>query len=42
MEVAFSISLYRGQNEVIEVKNSKRDLDDLNKDHNDLKCDLEI
>ena len=41
MEVAFRINLYRGQNEVIEVKNSNRDLDDLNKDHNDLKDDLE-
>ena len=41
MEVAFRINLYRGQNEVIEVKNRDRDLDDLNKDHNDLKDDLE-
>ena len=40
-EVAFRINLYRGQNEVIEVKNSNRDLNDLNKDHNDLKGDLE-
>ena len=41
MEVAFRINLYRGQNEVIEVKNRDRELDDLNKDHNDLKDDLE-
>ena len=41
MEVAFRINLYRGQNEVIEVKNSNHDLDDPNKDHNDLKDDLE-
>ena len=39
MEVAFRINLYRGQNEVIEVKNSNYDLDDLNKDHNDHKDD---
>ena len=41
MEVAFRINLYRGQNEIIEVKNSNYELDDLNKDHNDLKDDLE-
>lgn len=41
MEVAFRINLYRGQNEVIEVKNSYYDLDDPNKEHNDLKDDLE-
>lgn len=41
MEVAFRINLYRGQNEVIEVKNSDCDLDDRNKGHNDLKDDLE-
>ena len=46
MEAAFRINLYRGQNEVIEVKNSNRDLNkdpnDLNKDLNDPKNDLEI
>lgn len=41
MEVAFRINLYRGQNEVIEVKNLNRDPDDLNKDQKDLKDDLE-
>lgn len=41
MEVAFRINLYRGQNEVIEVKDSNLDLDDPNKDHKDLKGDLE-
>lgn len=40
-EVAFRINPYRGQNEVIEVKNSNHDLDDLNKDHKNLKDDLE-
>ena len=44
MEAAFRINLYRGQNEVIEVKNSNRDLNkdpnDLNKDPNDLNKDL--
>ena len=39
MEVAFRINLYRGQNEVIEVKNSNRDLDGLNKDLDDLNKD---
>ena len=42
MEVAFRINLYRGQKEIIEVRNSNHDLNDPNKDHNDLKCDLEI
>ena len=42
MEVAFRINLYRGQNEAIEVKNPKHDLDDLNKEYKDLKPDLEI
>ena len=41
MEVAFRINLYRGQNEVIEVKNRDHDLDDPNKGHDDLKDDLE-
>ena len=41
MEVAFRINLYRGQNEVIEVKNSNRDLDGLNKDLDDLNKDLD-
>ena len=36
MEVAFRIIFYLSQNEVIEVKNSNHDLDDPNKDHNDL------
>ena len=40
MEVAFRINLYRGQNEVIEVKNSNHDLDDPNKNHNDLETRL--
>lgn len=39
MEVAFRINLYLGENEVIEVKKSNHDLDDPNKDHNDLKDD---
>ena len=39
MEVAFRINFYLSQNEVIEVKNSNHDLDDPNKDHNDLKDD---
>ncbi len=43
MEVAFHINLYRGQNEVIEVKNRDRDLnhepDDLNRELNDLNCE---
>lgn len=38
MEVAFRINLYRGQNEVIGVKNQNRDPD---KEHDDLKDDLE-
>ena len=41
MEVAFRINFYLSQNEVIEVKNSNHDLDDLNKDHKNLKDDLE-
>ena len=39
MEVAFRINFYLSQNEVIGVKNSNHDLDDPNKDHNDLKDD---
>ena len=38
MEVAFRINLYRGQNEVIEVENRNRDLDN---DHDNFKNDLE-
>ena len=36
MEVAFRINLYRGQNEVIKVKNQNCDLDNPNNDRNDL------
>lgn len=40
MEVAFRINLYRGQNEVIKVKNQNCDLDNLNNDRNDLETRL--
>lgn len=40
MEVAFRINLYRGQNEVIKVKNQNRDLDNPNNDRNDLETRL--
>lgn len=40
MEVAFRINLYRGQNEVIKVKNQNCDLDNPNNDRNDLETRL--
>ena len=44
MEVAFRINLYRGQNEVIEVKNRDHDLNhgsnDLNRELDDLNHEL--
>ena len=40
MEVAFSINLYRGQNEVIKVKNQNCDLDNPTTDRNDLETRL--
>ena len=40
MEVAFRIILYRGQNEVIKVKNQNCDLDNPNNDRNDLETRL--
>ena len=40
MEVAFRIYLYRGQNEVIKVKNQNCDLDNPNNDRNDLETRL--
>lgn len=40
MEVAFRINLYRGQDEVIKVKNQNCDLDNPNNDRNDLETRL--
>lgn len=40
MEVAFRINLYRGQNEIIKVKNQNCDLDNPNNDRNDLETRL--
>ena len=40
MEVAFRINLYRGQNEVIKVKNQNCELDAPNNDRNDLETRL--
>lgn len=40
MEVAFRINIYRGQNEVIKVKNQNCDLDNPNNDRNDLETRL--
>ena len=40
MEVAFRINLYRGQNEVIKVKNQNCDLDNPTTDRNDLETRL--